>query len=88
MKQQEDTLNTMDNKDFSNLEFITIKNTPFTIVKEDKNYFGIIGNHRITESYNNKEELKKDLTEITWDRIVQVVWAIAEKYKNINLKKE
>ena len=88
MKQQGDTLDTMDNKDFSNLEFITIENTPFTIVKEDKNYFGIIGNHRITESYNNKEELKKDLTEITWDRIVQVVWAIAEKYKNINLKKE
>lgn len=88
MKQQEELLNTTNNKDYSNLEFIPIENTPFTIVKNEETYFGLIGNHRITGNYGTLEEIKKDITEITWDRIVQVIWAIADKYKDINLIKK
>ncbi len=88
LKQQEELLNTTDNKNYSKLEFEIIENTPFTIVKEENTYFGLIGNHRITNGYDDKEQLKQDITKITWDRIVQVIWAVAEKYKNIDLKEE
>jgi len=63
------------------LEFTNIEGTPFTIVKQNGLYYGLIGNHRITESYLLKEVLEKEITEITWDRILQVVWAVTEKFK-------
>ncbi len=87
MKQQEELSNTTDKQNSSTeLEFITIERTPFTIVRQGKEYFGLIGEHRITESYNNLEKCKKEVQEITWDRIVQVIWAITEKYNKIKLE--
>lgn len=87
MKQQEESLDTTDNKNYSNeLEFIKIENTPFTIVRQEKEYFGLIGEHRITESYEDLETCEKEIKEITWDRIVQVIWAITEKYNKIKLE--
>lgn len=73
----------------NNLEFTHIENTPFTIVRQDSEYFGLIGNHRITESYSDEETLKKEIQKITWDRILQVIWAVTEKFKNYEqLKKQ
>jgi len=68
------------NKDYSN-EFKTeaLLETPFTLIQEKGLWFGVIGKHRITEYYDNKEELKKDLEKITWDRLIQVIWAVTEK---------
>lgn len=87
MKQQEELLDTTDNKNYStDLEFKIIENTPFTIVRQDKEYFGLIGEHRITESYDNIEKCENEVKEITWDRIVQVIWAITEKYNKIKLE--
>ena len=81
MKKQEELLNTTDNRDFSNsYEFENIENSPFTIVKHENEYYGVIGNHRLTESYENKEELKEELLKITWDRLLQVIWAVNEKF--------
>lgn len=78
----------MDNTNYSNeLEFTQIENTPFTIVKQKKEYFGLIGEHRITDSYEDFNEIEKAIKEITWDRIVQVIWAITEKYNKIKLEK-
>ena len=66
------------------LKFEHIENTPFTIVTQGEENYGLIGNHRITDMYTNKEELKKDIQKITWDRITQVIWSVVEKYKEIN----
>ena len=88
LKQQDVSLDTTDKENSSTeLEFITIEKTPFTIVRQEKEYFGLIGEHRITESYDNLEKCKKEVQEITWDRIVQVIWAITEKYNKIKLEK-
>jgi hypothetical protein len=75
-------------KQDSNYEIKTtiIENTPFTIVEMNKEYFGVIGSHRITEMYESKEECEKNLKEITWDRLTQVIWAVVEKFKH-NLEK-
>jgi hypothetical protein len=65
------------------LEFTNIENTPFTIVRQKKEYYGLIGNNRITESFDTFEKCEKSVTEITWDRLVQVMWTIANKFKTV-----
>ena len=83
-KLQLDTLDTTDNNQSSEIiKFEVVENSPFTIAEQNEVYFGILGTHRITEDYTDKNKLKYDLTEITWDRIIQVIWAVAEKYKDI-----
>ena len=84
LKLQQDSLNTTDNNQSSEIiKFEVVENSPFTIAEQNEEYFGILGTHRITDNYEDKEKLKKDLLEITWDRIIQVIWAVAEKYKDI-----
>jgi len=89
MKTQ-DTLNTntnaeiLDNQDLNSetQEITTIDETPFAIVKIKEGYIGVIGNHRITEPYLNKELLEKELKNFSWNRVTQVIWAVVEKFKN------
>jgi hypothetical protein len=50
-------------------------------VRQENKYYGVIGNHRLTEEYSNLEELREDLLKITWDRLTQVIWAVVEKFK-------
>ncbi len=42
-------------------------------------YFGVMGKHRITGESDKLETIEAELKEITWNRIVQVIWAVAEK---------
>lgn len=74
----------LDKQDYSNetREIDTIDETPFAIVKIKEGYIGVIGNHRITEPYENKILLEKELKEFSWNRVTQVIWAIVEKFKN------
>jgi hypothetical protein len=73
----------------SELKFEAIEGTPFTVVNENNEYFSIIGSHRITETFLNKEICIEETKKITWDRLVQVIWAISTKINNINkLNKE
>jgi hypothetical protein len=64
-----------------NYEFTNVENSPFTIVRQEDKYYGVIGNHRLTDSYDNLEDLKEDLLEISWNRLTQVIWAVVEKFK-------
>ena len=63
-------LNTTDKE---NLNFKQIKNTPFTIVREDDKVFAVMGKYRLTENYNNAEDCEKAVTEISWNRLIQVI---------------
>ncbi len=67
------------------LETHTIEETPFTIVKVNEKYIGVIGNHRITEPYETKEECEKELKEFSWNRVTQVIWGVVEKFIKINI---
>lgn len=69
-KEQKELLNTTDKQ---NLNFKQIKNTPFTIVSEDEKVFAVMGKYRLTENYNSAEECEKAVTEITWNRLIQVI---------------
>lgn len=63
--------------------FEEVKDTPFAIVEENEEYFGVIGKYRITEKWENKKNLEENLKEITWNKIVTLVAILMEK-ENIN----
>ena len=65
-----------------------VKNTPFTIISlTDKNeHFAVMGEYRVTEVYKTKEKAKKEVEQITWNRIIQVIMILNEK--NVTLKNQ
>lgn len=81
------SVETLDNKN-SNSEIFTheqVEETPFTIIKQDEKYFGVLGNHKITQLFDTKEECETDLKDINWNRVMQVIWAVVEKFTKINI---
>jgi hypothetical protein len=56
-----------------------IENTPFTIVTVNKESFGAMGEYRITEPRETAEEVREELKEINWNRIVQVMMILTKK---------
>lgn len=77
-KQQEELSNTTDNKNYL-IEFTDVENTPFKIVSQENEFFGIMGKHRITEKYEDKEQLEKELRAFDWNRLVQVMVILTEE---------
>ena len=63
-----------------------IENTPFLIIhnKEKNIAFGVFGKYKITRDYNNPEEVKNELTDFTWDKIITVMTLVHEMLKNQN----
>jgi hypothetical protein len=81
------SVETLNNKD-SNYEIFQheqVEETPFTIIKHENKYFGVLGNHRITQLFDTKEECEADLKDINWNRVMQVIWAVVEKFTKINI---
>lgn len=81
------SVETLDNKN-SNSEMFTheqVEETPFTIIKHEEKYFGVLGNHRVTQLFDTKEECENDLKDINWNRVMQVIWAVVEKFTKINI---
>jgi hypothetical protein len=81
------SVETLNNKN-SNSEIFTheqVEETPFTIIKHDEKYFGVLGNHRVTQIFDTKEECEADLKDINWNRVMQVIWAVVEKFTKINI---
>ena len=81
------SVETLDNKDL-NSELFTheqVTETPFTIIKHEDKYFGVLGKHRVTELYETKEECEADLREINWNRVLQVIWGVVEKFTKIDI---
>ena len=72
-----------------------VKDTPFTIISmNDENvHFAVLGEYRITEKYDNKEKVKKEVQKVNWNRIIQVQMILIEKMKekelieNLTIKK-
>lgn len=62
-----------------------VEETPFTIIKHKEQYFGVLGNHRVTEIFDTKEECEANLKDINWNRVMQVIWAVVEKFTKINI---
>ena len=79
LKSQQESSNTTD-KQSSLIDIKVLENTPFGIVTIEQKCFGVIGQNRITEEYEDIQKLKKDLQKIDWNKIVNVVWNVCDLY--------
>lgn len=69
-----------------------IKDTPFTAVKVDNKYFLTCGKYRVSAVFGSFEECEEDAKDTSWNRLSQVIMAIAEgtiqNYLNNQNKKD
>jgi len=65
-----------------------VKDSPFTIITINEESFGAMGGFRITENTGTKEEVKKDLEKITWNRIIQVMMILKTVEEENKVKTE
>ena len=79
LKSQQESSNTTD-KQNSLIDIEVLENTPFGIVTIEGKSFGVIGQNRITEEYDDVEKLKEDLRKIDWNKIVNVIWNVCDLY--------
>ena len=79
LKLQQESSNTTDNKN-SLINIEVLENTPFGVVTIEGKSFGVIGQNRITEEYEDVEKLKEDLAKIDWNKITNVIWNVCELY--------
>lgn len=57
----------------SEVEMISVKDTPFHAVREGEDWFVVMGNYRITENLESKEKAIEECRTITWNRLIQVI---------------
>lgn len=79
LKSQQESLNTTDSKN-SLIDIEVMENTPFGIVTIEGKSFGVIGQNRITEEYEDINKLKKDLSKLDWNKITNVIWNVCDLY--------
>lgn len=61
-----------------------IENSPFTLIKNEKEeYFIVMGNYRITEIHNSKEEAITYLMRNTYNVILTMITIVHEKLKEM-----
>ena len=64
-----------------------IDNTPFTVVGTENGYFAVMGQYRLTDVFNDEDDCIKEVSKITWNRLVQVIMLINDKFNDkFNLK--
>ena len=79
LKLQQELSNTTAKKN-SLIDIEVLEDTPFGTVTIGGKSFGVIGQNRITEEYEDIEKLKKDLKKIDWNKIVNVIWNVCDLY--------
>jgi len=58
----------------SYFEMEQIKETPFNVVSVERGkWFGVMGQERLTEIVESKEEAMKLVSELTWKNIINVI---------------
>jgi hypothetical protein len=65
-----------------------IKDTPFTVISltEQNEHFAVLGDYRVTEVYDNPQTAEKEVKKVTWNRLIQVILILQEKFKDDNFK--
>lgn len=55
-----------------------IKNSPFEVITKNGQSWGAMGQYRLTEVENDRKKVKRELTKITWNRVIQVIMILNE----------
>lgn len=92
MKKKETTeskvlsMNVEDPKEVSSVNREKVKDSPFEIISMEGYHFGVMGDYRVTDKSNNKQEIKESLESITWNRLIQVIMILDELKEKHNEK--
>jgi len=62
-----------------------LEGTPFILIEEAGGYYGIMGKYRLTEKKESLEEVKEEITEMSWNNIVKVMMIVNDI--NLSIKK-
>jgi hypothetical protein len=60
-------------ENFEQIVRTEMKDSPFIVVTTKNGSFGTLGKYRLTEVYKTKEEAIDEMSNFTWNRIVQVI---------------
>lgn len=58
-----------------------IPSTPFTVITIGEKNFGVCGEYRVTNDYESRAEVEKELKEVSWNRLIQVYMILDELKK-------
>ena len=58
------------------VDYTPVPDTPFTVVRENNNFFVTMGNYKISPNYTTAEEANKDAARVDWNRLAQVIEVI------------
>ena len=58
-----------------------VEETPFHILESEKGYCIVIGKYRLTDWYKTQAEAYEDAEKITWNRIIQVIAVLTQKFE-------
>lgn len=73
--------NTTD-KQNSTYEVEPVEGTPFAVI-QDRGYFVVMGDYRLTDRYLEKEAAKAAAKEMTWSRLMQVIGIMIDKQETV-----
>lgn len=89
---QEDLLNIKSSSDNTHssdshlIKYTAIENTPFKLIKQNEEYFIVMGSHRLTEPTQTKNEQYIKLEKEKWKILTNVIIIITETIINTRLK--
>lgn len=67
------------------VQYKKVESTPFTIAgierkeSEKKDYYILLGKHRVSEKFETEEEAEEDAKSVSWDKIFCVVYVLAKE---------
>lgn len=57
-----------------------VPNTPFVLVHSEQGVFAAIGNHRVTEPFETKEQLESWMNNNQWHITLQLIIIVVERF--------
>jgi len=64
------------------VQYYPVDDTPFTVAKNNEQWYVLMGKYRLTEALKTKAEATKNAKEMKWMRIMQVIHIMLEDDKN------
>ena len=66
------------------VEFKEVKGTPFTLAKQNEEWYILLGKCRLSEGYGTEKEGEKEAKRVCWNKIMQVISVIITEEKELN----
>lgn len=86
LSQSQDSANGIDKPSYL-IEREEIQNTPFMLVKQNGNYFAVLGQYRITPEFEYKHEVTDYLITEQWNVVLDMITSVIDHINKIQNQK-